>query len=132
DIIAGMMDKNPDRRIPTMAAVVEQLRPWCDDGGVRELVDHPSHHAPASPPQPSRPALDETAAFVLDEGASPPGQLESPSQISQGTFANSAASEDTVPQMGRPEKQPPPSQPTERSQTRTKLFAILGLLAVLI
>ena len=33
DAIAAMMDKNPDRRTPTAAAVVELLAPWCDPDG---------------------------------------------------------------------------------------------------
>ena len=39
DAIAAMMDKNPDTRTPTAAAVVELLRPWCDERATRHLVE---------------------------------------------------------------------------------------------
>ena len=38
DAIAAMMEKNPDRRTPTAAAVVELLRPWCDTSATKQLV----------------------------------------------------------------------------------------------
>jgi serine/threonine protein kinase len=39
DAIAAMMDKNPDTRTPTAAAVVELLRPWCDERATKMLVE---------------------------------------------------------------------------------------------
>ncbi len=39
DVIAAMMDKNPDTRTPTAAAVVELLRPWCDESATRHLME---------------------------------------------------------------------------------------------
>src|SRR5262245_34209625 len=68
DVIAAMMDKNPDTRTPTAAAVVELLRPWCDESATRRLIE-------ASPPgsgifvraglpaPPPAAALEETASF---------------------------------------------------------------------
>jgi eukaryotic-like serine/threonine-protein kinase len=101
DAIAAMMDKNPDTRTPTAAAVVELLRPWCDECATKHLVEASSGGsgifyrggAPAPPPSPG---LDETASFVLDDVEFPPGQIESPSQISQGTVSVASESEDTV------------------------------------
>lgn len=104
DAIAAMMDKNPDTRTPTAAAVVELLRPWCDERATRLMAGEgpaPSGifvrgNAP-SPPPPSA-AMAETASFsVLDDLESPPNPLDSPSQISQGTVSMTSETEDTLP-----------------------------------
>ena len=42
DAIAAMMDKNPDTRTPTAAAVVELLRPWCDENATKHLAEDES------------------------------------------------------------------------------------------
>jgi hypothetical protein len=39
DVIAAMMDKNHNARTPTAAAVVELLRPWCDERATRLLAE---------------------------------------------------------------------------------------------
>jgi serine/threonine protein kinase len=118
DVIAAMMDKNPDTRTPTMAAVVGALQPWCDENATKHLAESPVsgyHRVGSSPSQPS-PAMDETAAYVLDEAETAPGQVDSPSQISQGTISNAAETEDTIAQI--PLQQPmacrpqPPSLPS--------------------
>ena len=100
DAIAAMMNKDPNMRTPTAAAVVELLRPWCDERATRHLAEG-SASAQTGVNQPGNspangPALDETAAFVLDEVETAPGLFESPSQISQGTEAIAGASEDTL------------------------------------
>ncbi len=103
DAIAAMMDKDPDKRTPTAAAVVELLAPWCDPTATLHLAEQSPpasgifHHGRSrqmTPPPP--PALSETAEFVLDE-VEAPQPIESPSQISQGTVPISAESEDTLP-----------------------------------
>lgn len=103
DVIAAMMDKNPDKRTPTAEAVIELLRPWCDERATQHLA------ASAPPPSgilvrgsgksPARvnPALSETASFVLDEVETAPSQTESPSQLSQGTTSIAASLEETQP-----------------------------------
>jgi serine/threonine protein kinase len=101
DAIAAMMDKNPDTRTPTAAAVVELLRPWCDESATRHLMET---FPPGSgifsrggaPPPPPTQALDETASFVLDDAEYAQGQVESPSQISQGTVSVLSETEDTL------------------------------------
>src|SRR5262249_29614245 len=101
DAIAAMMDKNPDTRTPTAAAVVELLRSWCDENATRHLAES---SAPQSgiffrgnaPPQAPPAGLDETASFVLDDGELMPGTVESPSQISQGTVSVASETEDTL------------------------------------
>jgi eukaryotic-like serine/threonine-protein kinase len=126
DAIAAMMDKNPDTRTPTMAAVVELLRPWCDENSTRHLVE-PTPGASgiffrgASVPAPQVPAaLDETESFALDDMEPLPGQLDSPSQISQRTLSVASETEDTHPGVQAPRRVPasgmrqipqPPSAP---------------------
>src|SRR4051795_45483 len=39
DAIAAMMDKDPDKRTPTAAAVVELLRPWRDENATKHLAE---------------------------------------------------------------------------------------------
>ncbi|MFO0789109.1 MAG: serine/threonine-protein kinase [Pirellulales bacterium] len=101
DAIAAMMDKNPNTRTPTAAAVVELLRPWCEPESTRHLADRPpgssgilSRGAAAQSPVAGQ--LDETASFVLDDAEFAPSPTESPSQISQGTLSSASDLEDTV------------------------------------
>jgi serine/threonine protein kinase len=101
DAIAAMMDKNPDTRTPTAAAVVELLRPWRDEGATKHFVEPQApgsgiHQRGGAPVPPAPAPLDETASFVLDDLDAPPGQLESPSQISQGTVSLTGSLEETV------------------------------------
>jgi len=100
DAIAAMMDKNPDTRTPTAAAVVELLRPWCDEHATRQLAEaSPSGsgiHRRGGAPAPVPAAMDETASFVLDDMEIAPNQLDSPSQISQGTLSLAGEMEETL------------------------------------
>lgn len=136
DAIAEMMDKNPDKRTPTAAAVVELLRPWCDENATRNMAEGgrpnvgPALRTPSSLPTPP-PALEETASFVLDDDEVPPGQLDSPSQISQGTLSNAADTEDTlagVPGPRRMAAEQRPSLISPKSNGHLQLIAI-GLIA---
>ncbi|MEX2317218.1 MAG: serine/threonine-protein kinase [Pirellulales bacterium] len=116
DAIAAMMDKNADRRTPTAAAVVELLRPWCDAGATKDLAgatptSSSVYYRAGRPPQ-SAPALEETAAFVLDEAETAPGQMDSPSQISQGTVSMTGETEDTLPHLSSPNRAGARSLPT--------------------
>jgi serine/threonine protein kinase len=101
DVIASMMDKNADTRTPTAAAVVELLRPWCDENATKHLVEvTPSgsgifFRGGQQAPPPTSAALDETASFVLDDMEFAPG-VESPSQISQRTVSVANEMEDTL------------------------------------
>jgi serine/threonine protein kinase len=102
DAIAAMMDKNLETRTPTAAAVVELLRPWCDEQATRTLAESgsipggsDSRVGAAAPP--SMAALKETASFnVLDDIDAQANPLESPSQISQRTVSIAADTEDTL------------------------------------
>jgi serine/threonine protein kinase len=139
DVIAAMMDKNPDTRTPTASAVVELLRPWCDETATRHMAEaSPTASgilvrgivAPRVVPPVAPDALDETASFVLDDLDTPPGQVESPSQISQGTTSMAASTGDTLPGM-HPQRRAParpiPERPPPSSQVRWEMYAIGGL-----
>ncbi len=111
DAIAAMMDKNPDTRTPTAAAVVELLRPWCDENATKHLVEVTPggsgifFRGGAKAP-PASPALEETASFVLDDAEFATGQIESPSQISQGTVSVTAETQDTLHGVPAPRRAP--------------------------
>jgi serine/threonine protein kinase len=102
DAIAAMMDKNPDTRTPTAAAVVELMRPWCDEESARSFAQQQPGSSGilrkgGAPPAATGAQLDETASFVLDDMEYAAGQVESPSQISQGTVSVNSELEDTLP-----------------------------------
>ncbi len=141
DAIAAMMDKNPDTRTPTAAAVVELLRPWCDANAIKQLVESSPGGSGilfrgGAPAQAASPSLDETASFVLDDLEFPPGQVESPSQISQGTVSVASELEDTVAgvqaaqraQAARPTSLPVVEKPSRRRWPKF-VFAALVLAA---
>ncbi len=117
DAIAAMMNKDPDQRTPTAAAVVDLLRPWCDEQATQQMaVDAPPPSGILSRggkpvAKVVAPALDETASFVLDEAETAPSQAESPSQVSQGTVPIGWGSEDTITQPHSPAATPPPAPP---------------------
>ena len=102
DLIAAMMDKDPDQRIPTAAAVVDVLAPWCDPSATQHLA---AQNPPQSgilvrgavrPLTPTPALLKETAEYVLDDFENGHTPVESPSQISQGTVPIASESEDTL------------------------------------
>src|SRR5262245_16696513 len=145
DAIATMMDKSPDTRTPTAAAVVELLRPWRDENATKALVEvTPSGSGiffRSGAPAPNvSPAMDETASFsVLDDAEFAPGQIESPSQISQGTESVFGETEDTVVSgvqaprrvtftKSGPVVSPPPPPVPQRSQWPA-IAAAIALLA---
>jgi serine/threonine protein kinase len=139
DVIAAMMHKDPDKRTPTAAAVVELLRPWCDPNATKRLAET---NPPASGimvrggagAQPAATGMEETASFVLDDFELPAGHLDSPSQISQGTVPIAAETQETlagasglrrVPLGTRqePAKSPPPASHWRRVAAIAALVA---------
>ena len=147
DVIASMMDKNPDTRMPTAAAVIEALRPWCDPTATQDLAERnppPSGiikrgvARPALQPQPN---LPETTEFVLDDDSGvAQSPIDSPSQISQRTVPISAENEDTLSDMQRPHpatRRPRNSpavdairQPSSWSSLILGALAIIALIAI--
>jgi serine/threonine protein kinase len=105
DLIAHMMDKNPETRLPTAAAVAERLRPWCSGqlpSDLAALVEQTSVESIRQrPTAASNPVLADTAGYDVDDlPEALPGQGERfgediPSQLSQSTDPISAATEDT-------------------------------------
>ncbi len=111
DVIAAMMNKDPDQRTPTAAAVVDLLAPWCDPAATQHLAEqYPAasgilQRGLVRPIAPTPAVLAETAEFVLDDSEPAASPVESPSQISQGTVRISGDSEDTL----STERDPSPS-----------------------
>lgn len=137
DAIAAMMDKNPDTRTPTAAAVVELLRPWRDESATKNLVEvTPSGSGiffrGGAPAQAVSAALDETASYVLDDMEFAPGQVESPSQISQGTVSVSAETEDTLAGVQAPRRAParPITPPPATAPRRWPAIVAVSLIVV--
>jgi serine/threonine protein kinase len=135
DLIAAMMDKNHNTRIPTAAAVVEALQSWCDPTATQELIDRsPQQSGILKRGSIARPAmqtplpLPETAEFVLDDLDVPANPLDSPSQISQGTVRIAAETEDTLSDMQHPHHAAPhvrsvQQQASKNLSTRAALIA---------
>ena len=136
DAIAAMMHKDPDKRTPTAAAVVELLRPWCDANATKLLAEaNPtasgilSRGGGAAPPAAG---MEETASFVLDDFDSPPGQLDSPSQISQGTVPITGETQETLAGVSGvrrvplgPQPKPVETAPTSRRRRTIAIAAVL-------
>ena len=138
DAIAAMMDKNPDTRTPTAAAVIELLRPWCDPNATRHLIDVTTGTTsvvfrPGMTPAATTQGLDETASYVLEDADFAPGQVDSPSQISQGTVSGASETEDTlagVPPIRQVSSVKPADRPIEVGTTSVWTKAIFTLLLV--
>ncbi|HEX2476500.1 MAG TPA: hypothetical protein VHK01_17230, partial [Lacipirellulaceae bacterium] len=83
-------------------------------------------------PAPGPGSLDETASYVLDELEGAPGQLDSPSQISQGTVSLTGSLEETVAGVQAPrrtdQRQPEPtaSQPVRPWQLIAIVAAVVA------
>jgi serine/threonine protein kinase len=134
DAIAAMMDKNPDKRTPTAAAVVELLKPWHDETAVRDMAEAnpPSgiYYRGNAPAEKVPAGLEETASYVFDDEPAP-SQVESPSQISQGTVSMKAEMDDTLPgvpaAMRRAAPRPLPEPPmVEGSSGNWRRVAIVA------
>ena len=70
---------------------------------------------------PASAALDETASYVLDDLDFPPGQVESPSQISQGTVSVASETEDTLAGVPAPRRSAPVEPSDGASRSRSNL-----------
>jgi serine/threonine protein kinase len=139
DAIAAMMDKNPDTRTPTAAAVVELLRPWCDEAATKLLIEASPEGSgifsrKGAPPPPQSQGLDETATFVLDDADFGPGLVESPSQISQGTVSVTSEMEDTQSGVPAVRRQPSPraAAPPIVDATTARRWPTIALVAVVL
>jgi serine/threonine protein kinase len=119
DVLADMMEKDPQQRIGTAADVVHRLALWTDDAVTTPLPKDPLpedkvHFARLHPS--SRPSHGESVDDTRDFPELSPGELESPSQLSQGTEGVNQASQETAPSIAPPAKPPrrrkrPPAKP---------------------
>jgi serine/threonine protein kinase len=138
DAVAAMMDKNPDTRTPTAAAVAELLRPWRDENAIRHGIEldpavSRDRLPSGGPMRPAPSALDETESFVLDDVEIAPNQLDSPSQASQGTVSLASETQDTLSGVHPPRpatSQPPADRRVGAASHGWQKFAIgAGLIA---
>jgi hypothetical protein len=121
--------------------VVELLRPWRDETATRHLAEMTPpgsgiFYRGVAPAPPAPAALDETASYVLDDLDFPPGQVESPSQISQGTVSVASETEDTLAGVQAPRRSatvvrhtPLPVEPAQK--TWPKILLVTGIVAAL-
>jgi serine/threonine protein kinase len=93
DVIAAMMEKDPQKRLRTCDEVVRRLAPWASDSVKYDITQ------PARPAGTAVPSLDDTAPGLFDELQV--GQDESPSQISQRTDPVASAAQETLPDFTR-------------------------------
>ncbi len=102
DVIAEMMAKRPDQRVPNGSEVVARLAPW-----VSSFLPRTAEEPVAVPIPPpikippiarSLPAgVSDTEPYFLVQPAEEPGQGESTSQLSLGTQPVASASQETMP-----------------------------------
>jgi serine/threonine protein kinase len=93
DVIAAMMEKDPQKRLRTCDEVVRRLAPWASDSVKYDITQ------PVRPAGTAVPSLDDTAPGLFDELQV--GQDESPSQISQRTDPVASAAQETLPDFTR-------------------------------
>jgi len=138
DTIAAMMEKNPDKRTPTAAAVVELLAPWCDPAATLRLAEQSPtasgilQHGRSRSLIPPPAVLAETAEFVPGDDEAAPAPTESPSQISQGTVPISADMEDTLSHRRHPSTAVPQDveEPAPDNQRAWFWFGVVLVLLV--
>ena len=133
EVIAQMMEKDCETRIPTEARVAELLAARCPDDLPHRLAGVATRAAESPRREPTgtssdSPALSDRAAFdVGDLEPSFANELDSASQISQPTEPFHTAEDDTESQFDRP---PHRESATSRSicpTARRWIYAALGL-----
>jgi hypothetical protein len=104
DVIAEMMAKRPDQRVPNGSEVVARLAPWVSSFLPR-TAEEPVP-MPVPPPIKIPPVVRQVPAGVSDtepyflvQPAEEPGQGESTSQLSLGTQPVGSASQETLPTL---------------------------------
>jgi serine/threonine protein kinase len=132
EIIADMMEKEPQSRIPSAAEVVKRLDPWACQS--EALPTRRLARSPWTPPP--LPGSEEAAEVLIDtdtEGLSVRSD-ESPSQLSQATDPVASSAQDTTP-IRQPDPPPvviavPPPPPTQPVHTIGMTVAITLAIAV--
>lgn len=126
DVIADMMEKDPEIRMQTAADVVARLEPWAIETG--PLPSRILGRSPwTAPPVPTGNEETDVSATDLEEADSL--QQESPSQGSQGTYPLTAGADETKRlRAGRRPPLPPPLPATRVAARRWRRFLVLALL----
>lgn len=118
EVIADMMEKDPDSRMQTAAEAVARLSVWAEgEGPVPRTMRSSNNWMP--PPLPTDNEMGDGADFEVPEDAS---------QVSQGTF--SIAGQETYPGAGSEELPPPPVLTTSANSSTSPWPYILITAAI--
>ena len=134
DLIADMMEKDPDSRIQSAAEVADRLKPWCEST-VPIVAGVPTTPSRWTRPGIERDEKDDTVDDFGDVGVPKNDEEAVDSQVSQGTFPLGSSSEETAGSRHLPTPIPPPTeveshQQLIKKQRRTLTLAILISFAV--
>jgi serine/threonine protein kinase len=99
EVIADMMAKKPDERIPTAGDVIERLAPWVEGvaAAQRASLGAEPVQLSYSPPRPAEQPLSDTTPIFVAPQVEDPSQIESASQMSLGTQPVNLTSQETLP-----------------------------------
>ncbi len=121
EVIADMMAKKPEQRVPNGPEVAARLAPWTGNtllpGTSQELPLSAPMHPPIAVPNAryaSNSPQSDTEPYFLVQPAEEPGQGESPSQQSLGTNPISAEGDETVPGFRHSDSRSSPSHAVRR------------------
>jgi serine/threonine protein kinase len=125
EIIADMMEKDPEARVQSAAEVVTRLEPWAVEAG--PIVSHHLTKSPwTAPPLPTGGEDTDVAPGDLEDGDSV--RQESFSQGSQGTDPFWSLGQETLRVRGiRRPPLPPPLPATRRRQRRLVIALALAI-----
>jgi serine/threonine protein kinase len=135
EVMADMMEKDPEKRIATADEVVRRLAPWADESIQAKLPAEDSSSSMSgimrskTPVQQSpNPLLAETQEFP-DMGAQ-----DSHDESSQGTLEGAHASEETSPALDGPKSAPPrlPPRPGQNAADDSNMSAAMIALVIAI
>lgn len=134
DIIADMMEKNPERRIKSATEVVHRLEPWCNEPALLP-TQHSSRSPWMPPPLPTQAEEEDEELQATQDGSYDSFENDNQTSggvLSQATEAN--ASQDTKSGNGRKRRFPslPFGPPTDAPPRGTYLPAVLIALAIAI
>ncbi len=115
DLLADMMEKVPQKRLATAAEVVRRLAPWTDEAVATPIPAGEVHFARLEPS--GRASQGDAGEDTRDFLEVSLAELESPSQLSQGTEGATQASQETAPGI------PPPIPPPRRRRRPAPLSA---------
>jgi serine/threonine protein kinase len=124
EVIADMMDKDPDARIQTAEEVIQRLEPW--SGEVSPVKTAIASRSPWAAPPP--PAFVEDESVEGDTGVS---DAELSDSRQQGTSPIASASQETKPSR-RPPPRPAPPIPDPSLESPLNVSALLIALGVAI